>query len=185
MAKADGTRMELVSFGSRTERIGLSIRNALARCPDQGAPRPRFVSPFLSPSSFRLRSSFFLKEKNIISRLVETLKKLVICDIIFFSRASKIWILFLNESSIWFFQLFLITIKTVHRSSIELNFQLIFNGMVNGYCKNSIFEIFILSLNNFFNFSLNLYRTKTSISNAILFNNMHFRSRSIQEISWW
>lgn len=42
MAKADGTRMELVSFGSRTERIGLSIRNALARCPDQGAPRPRF-----------------------------------------------------------------------------------------------------------------------------------------------
>lgn len=103
MAKADGTRMELVSFGSRTERIGLSIRNALARCPDQGAPRPRFVSPFLSPSSFRLRSSFFLKEKNIISRLVETLKKLVICDIIFFSRASKIWILFLNESSIWFF----------------------------------------------------------------------------------
>lgn len=52
MAKADGTRMELVSFGSRTERIGLSIRNALARCPDQDAPRPRFVSPFLSPSSF-------------------------------------------------------------------------------------------------------------------------------------
>lgn len=51
----------VVSFGSRTERIGLSIRNALARCPDQGAPRPRFVSPFLSPSSFCLRSSFLLK----------------------------------------------------------------------------------------------------------------------------
>lgn len=57
--------------------------------------------------------------------------------------------LFEREFDLIFPQLFLITIKTVHRSSIELNFQLIFNGMVNGYCKNSIFETFILSLNVF------------------------------------
>lgn len=38
---------------------------------------------------------------------------------------------------------------------------------------------FILSLSTFLNFSSNLYlyRAKTSISNAILFNGMHFRSR--------
>lgn len=58
-------------------------------------PRPRRPETALRFSiSFSLVFSskivFFLKEKNIISRLVETLKKLVICDIIFFSRASKI-----------------------------------------------------------------------------------------------
>lgn len=37
--------MELVSFGSRTERIGLGIRNALARCLGKVALGPRLVSP--------------------------------------------------------------------------------------------------------------------------------------------
>lgn len=63
MAKADGTRMELVSFGSRTERT-YRFKYTERAC---AMPRPRrpetalLVSPSLSPSSFRPRSSFLFR----------------------------------------------------------------------------------------------------------------------------
>lgn len=60
MAKADGTRMELSCLSDHARNvIGLGIRNALARCPGKGAPRPRFVSP-CSPL-LSLPGRFFLR----------------------------------------------------------------------------------------------------------------------------
>lgn len=51
MAKADGTRMELVSFGSRTERIGLGIAECACAVPQDHASFLlvlQLLSPFLA-----------------------------------------------------------------------------------------------------------------------------------------